>query len=240
MINVKGYSSESFAKVVAAIAKATSTSIDERQLREDLESILTATGRLAATEAERDFAQAAADLEFRNANGRAPANSLELAKAQPIRGSKIAARRAEIYLRLVAASDVDLIAAIAEERRADPIIEAELRAQLGLRTKGNNRPLLELVAEPVDIREAARRMYVFHASQIRAGQPRKGPQETLLSALALIFLRHTGSSAGVDDVPHATKSHFIGFAHAALAPFFDRTEVTRAALSSSWRRIRQR
>lgn len=237
MPRTESYSEAEFAGVVAPLRRATDKPVDEQELREDLESILCATGVLTLTGAEQDFAEAVERARFKDLHSRPPNDPDELLKAQPIRASAIAARRAAIYDQIIRAEDVRFYDQIARLEHQDPIVGSELRA--GLRTSAQFDPrAFEELADIAMIRAVAERLRTYHLSFVRAGQPQKSLQETLLRSLAAIFLRHIGSDQGADTLPHAISSHFISFSFGALKPFVQ--ETTLSALSSSWRRMKMR
>lgn len=225
--------------------------IDGRALESELVSIMTSIGLALLTDADTAFAEQVKRRAFKAATGRAPADQHELAAAAAqIVPTRIAKVRARLYEAIAAADPVTLPAAVDAAIAHDDIVVTELRA--GLRCKDLVRQqaprppiftLSDLAAyglsiEPSLLRAAAERLALYYRSWVRAGQPIKVAQWTILPMLADAFLRFTGSSEGPRDLPHAERSNFIIFAHLALQPFVSTTEASVGALSKAWRRIK--
>ena len=71
------------------------------------------------------------------------------------------------------------------------------------------------------------------------GAPRKSDQDTLMLGLAEIVLELAELDHGRGELPYTMASWFIRFCHRALRPFFAHTEVTPAALSARWKRLKE-
>ena len=225
--------------------------IDGRALASELVSIMTAMGLALSTDADAAFAEQVKRRAFQAAMGRAPTDHQELAAAAAqIVPTRIAKARAMLYEAIAAADPATLPAAVAAAIAHDDVLVIELRA--GLRCKGLLRhqaprpPIVTLSdlsayglpIEPSLLRAATQRLARFYGSRVRAGQPVKVAQWTMLPLLADVFLRFTGSSEGPGDLPHSIRSNFIIFAHLVQQPFVPTTEASVGALSKAWRRIK--
>lgn len=241
MIRVSSYTNEEFAKLLKPLLAASSgRGIDEFHLRNSLEDLLVAMGLLAETEEDIAFSEATARRAFHDAFLRYPKNATELDDGRRLPSSRAAAIKARRYKGIAAASNDAIENAIVDAIANDSVVETELRRAV-LRSWGRQarrKEEFDWRSDSDALRKAAERLAAFHESQVQVGSPPRKYQETLLRRLAEIFLRHTGSDGGAETVPHAIKSHFIIFAHAAVHPFV--AELTPASLSSAWSRLKKR
>ena len=131
------------------------------------------------------------------------------------------------------------------------VTEMEVQAQLAwakVRKGKSQQPLLsgkrsdQFSPDQLDdIKRMAATLARYHSGLAPPGSRQKTDQDTLLMHLADFFLEATGlSKLGRFDLPYATGSHFIQFAHVALKQFFDVTEVSVGALSKRWERLVER
>lgn len=89
-----------------------------------------------------------------------------------------------------------------------------------------------------DIQSAARRLALFHQSQVLRGRRTKIELDTLTEELAEIFAMATGFEHYRHFLPHSEDSHFVQFCHEVLAPHIAPAEATLKALSRRWKRLK--
>ena len=92
-------------------------------------------------------------------------------------------------------------------------------------------------AEQDDFRSAARHLADYHGTFVRKGRIQKSALDTVLEELALIWVRRTGQSISLADVPYSANSQFIQFAVLVLGQVGQHFEVSPQALSRRWERI---
>jgi hypothetical protein len=96
------------------------------------------------------------------------------------------------------------------------------------------------IAERQEIRAMARHLAQYHDGFVRRGRQQKGNLDAVLTGLADLFLRYSGSSIDRYEVAYARESQFIKFAVLALEPAAVQQmshEVTDYALSRRWERL---
>lgn len=91
---------------------------------------------------------------------------------------------------------------------------------------------------PEIFHQAAGRLAVYYERSLKRGPKGRSDLDTLLIALADIFIMVTESDAEWLELPHGDRSHFIRFSHAALSPVFGGGEAEANPLAQRWHKIK--
>lgn len=208
------YADDDVSALVAILARQTTIAIDAKALVEALMDLMAAVGR--ATEERPEWPEFPKVSERPN-NAAVAATFRAIAAAPDPFAPGIMEGEERARLRALA------------HGRWPP---RRLRAGAGQDRSSERDPCLAL------LRQLALQVARYHQGFVRRGAPTKSDQETILLELADIYCRFAGLSCGRYELPHAVNSRFIAFAHIAMRPFFDQTEVTPKALSHCWKKLK--
>ena len=89
------------------------------------------------------------------------------------------------------------------------------------------------------LRKVANELMTYNKQLIRPGAPHKEPQRTLLMRLADLYVQLTNKQFDSSELPHSENSRFIRFCHLAMEPHLPDKEISTAALSKAWKRLKE-
>ena len=119
------------------------------------------------------------------------------------------------------------------------IYETEINARARNRNSSDVNLTERLRRDFLLLRKVAGELKTYNELSIRPGAPHKQPQRTLLMMFAELYVELTNKEIQSSELPHSENSRFIRFCHLAMEPHLPDKEISTAALSKAWKRLKE-